>query len=91
MDVLVIVEFTESGDHCYGYNEYLDSVYSTFEEAKISLDTRIARYDGKHGNFKISFDGMNGNPFLEIILMKMGDSDRNVVFKTNSRQDRGEN
>jgi hypothetical protein len=39
----------------------------------------------------MSFDGMNGNPFLEIILMKMGDSDRNVVFKTNSRQDRGEN
>jgi hypothetical protein len=37
MDVFVIVEFTESGDHCYGYNEYLDIVYSTFEEAKMSL------------------------------------------------------
>jgi hypothetical protein len=54
-------------NHYSGYNENLDSVYRTFEEAKISLDTRIARYDETNGNFKMIFDGMNGNLFLEIL------------------------
>jgi hypothetical protein len=63
----LILEFRECDDHYSRYDENLDSVYSTLEEAKISLDTRIARYDETNGNFKKIFDGMNGNLFLEIL------------------------
>lgn len=81
MNIFVILEYREYDDPYFGYNENLDSVYSTFEEAKLSLHTRIARYDGTNGKFKMIFDGMNGNPFLKII-QKMDDEDRKIVFTT---------
>jgi hypothetical protein len=80
MDVFVVMEYIMCEDYYYGYNEYLRSIYGTYEEAKLYVDNLLD---------KKKYDGKNENPFIQIICMKLGNTEKEVLF--DSTEDNSEN
>jgi hypothetical protein len=74
MDIFVVMRFIECEDRYYGCSKDLQSVYSSFEEAKSFIDRYVAtnKYCG----------GKRGDDYLEIIRMKMGDAHKEVVYNS---------
>lgn len=71
MDIFIIMEFILCEDYYYGYDERLHSVYSSFEEAKLFVDTfsdtKKKFYNGK-------------DAFIRIFSMKIGSKKRVLLF-----------
>lgn len=74
-DVFIVFDHYECDDPYYGYNEYLRCVYSSFEKAKESVDSFLEKED-------VKYDGVDGEPFLTIVQMKLGYSKRNELYNT---------
>jgi hypothetical protein len=72
MDIFVVIIFRLCKDPYYGYNEHLHSMYFTYEDAKIFVDTLMK--DNK------KYDGRTGKPFIRIINMKLGSELKNIFF-----------
>jgi hypothetical protein len=74
MDIFAVMIFIECEDRYYGYTKELHSVYRTFEEARTFVDTYLAtnKYCG----------GKRGDDYLEIIRMKFGDTNKEVVYNS---------
>jgi len=72
MDIFVVIIFRLCKDPYYGYNEHLHSMYLTYEDAKIFVDSLMK--DNK------KYDGRSGKPFIRIINMKVGSELKNVFF-----------
>ena len=76
-DIFIVFDHYECDDPYYGYNEYLNSVYSSFEKAKESVDSFL-----KTKNDIRQYDGVDGEPFITIVQMKLGDSKKNELYNT---------
>lgn len=78
MDVFVVMIFTQCEDRYYGYKENMDGCYGTFEEAKTSVDEisyKMEQYATKYVD----------DSFIQIIRMKMGDKQKEIVFDSNNK------
>ena len=73
-DVFIVFDHYECDDPYYGYNEYLRCVYSSFEKAKESVDSFLEK--------NRPYDGVDGEPFITIVQMKLGYSKRNELYNT---------
>ena len=60
-------------DKYYGYNENFISAFETIEKAKEFVEKKILETTRK-------CNGENGNPFIIVVKMKMGDVKREIVF-----------
>lgn len=73
-DVFIVFDHYECDDPYYGYNESLNSVHSSFEKAKELVDSFLEENE--------PYDGVDGEPFITIVQMKLGDSKRNELYNT---------
>jgi hypothetical protein len=71
-DVFIVMRFYPCEDHYYGYNQALHSVYMTFDEAKACVDAFLVT--------NTNFSGENGDPFIQIIKMQLGNTEEEIVF-----------
>ena len=76
MDLFVVILYLLCDDHFYGYNEYLRKIYPTFEEAKKYVDSYLLKSK--------EYDGKSGNPFVEIVGMKWGETNKETLFSSKS-------
>lgn len=74
MDLFVIILYVQCDDYYYGYNKNLLRIYPTFEEAKQYVGTYLLERD--------DFDGVSGNPYIEIVGMKWGDCKEETLFSS---------
>lgn len=77
MAVYLIMEFHKD-DGYYGYRSTLHSVYSSLEEAKNKVDNMVANARKWANNYC----GLNGSPFIDIIVMEFGSIERETVYTT---------
>ena len=79
-DLFVVMRYDICDDNFYGYNENLDRIFGSFEEAKTYVDTLMI----KNPNW---FDGLDNNSFIHIILMTMGEKRQEILYRTDPPED----
>ena len=78
MEVFVVMKFILCDDDFYGYNQHLVCIFSTYKDAKDYVDTFLL--ENKHFN-KDDKDYMSyGCPFVRIIKMECGGTNKEIVF-----------
>ena len=84
MNVFVVMKMIICDDYYYGYNENLDVIYGTFEEAKKYVDDFLLTNK--------RFNGLNRNPFIKIIRMELGNNtNKEIVFDSMEEEDDSSN
>jgi hypothetical protein len=78
MEVFVVMQFNSCDDDFYGYNQHLVSIFPTYKDAKKYVD--IFLLENKHFN-KDNKDYISyGRPFIRIIKMEFGGTNKEIVF-----------
>ena len=66
----------------YYYDESLCSIHPTWEQAKDSVDSFLVQNEKEQE----PYDGVDGEPFITIVQMKWGDTERKVLYNTTDHQ-----
>lgn len=85
MDVFIVMEYYMCADHYYGYNEVLRSVWGSFEEAKVMVDSLLLKtYDDEtdddEDNHLTCDDEDKHRPYLEISRTQIGSTTKREVL-----------
>lgn len=78
MEIFVIIEFIPVDDNYYGYKQLTHSFYDTFEKAKEKVEEMI----NNSGKWAKKYCGYKGFPFIEIVKMKMGETEKEIIYST---------
>ena len=83
-NIFVVLHYTACDDYCYGYMESLESVHSSFEKAKESVDSFLEKNEKEPlpNGYIQPFDGVDWEPFITISQMKLGYKERIVLYNT---------
>ena len=74
MDLFVVIYYIECDDYYYGYNQRLQNIFPAFDQAKQYVDSYLLKF--------VDCDGKSGNPFIEIIGMKWGETNTELLFSS---------
>jgi hypothetical protein len=81
MDVFAVLSYYIVDDPYYGYRENLDCIFGSFEEAKVHVDQKISGSDQFFKRQYAKYDGLDDNPYIKIVKLKLGgDKTRDVVY-----------
>ena len=72
------MDFILCDDDFYGYNQHLLSIFLTYEDAKIFVDSYLLEnqyYNEKHEDFN-----SYGSPFVRIIKMDVGGTNKEIMY-----------
>ena len=83
-NVFVVLHYTACDDYCYGYMEFLKSVHSSFEKAKESVDSFLEKNEKEPlpNGYIQPYDGVGWEPFITIVQMKLGYTERIILYNT---------
>lgn len=82
MDLFIELHYHQCDDYYYGYNEKLITIYESFDKAKKSIDSFLDNLKPFRDGSILKYDGKDGNPYILIVKMKMGESNQETLFSS---------
>jgi len=84
MDLFVVILYILCEDPYYGFDEHLECIFFTFEQAKQYVDSFLLEHkDSCFREYKDN-NGDYNKSFIEIYGMEWGDTNKKTLFSSNT-------